>query len=1179
MNFIDEQLLQLKHSDPNFVAPNLQNVIPQVDNSPFTDNGNWLEAAGIGASNMLNNLGLGGVAQVLGNLGAGVEYISPFSGSRDSDRARLESWGVPPEIARQAYPDEDSWLTSGAKGLLEAQNFIADKIKAWRDEAIGDNPSYGTNVAEGVGSSGGFMLGGTLATIASGGNPIVGAIISGVTEALSESGGTLGDAYRQGLYDNGGLAAANKSFLSNAALNSGLNLMGGMFSPWMSNIRNPLTRYAAQTAGEVLNELVQEPSQQVIEKSALESLGNGGNFTSALWQNIPEWWDTAKQLAPTVSASSLITSLLKTGYDMSSAQNRQIVRDQWRNRMYDPQKTADSLKSELDARQRLLNQLQREKNTVNDEAKIAAINDSIAKAERRIAMYQDRLKPGNLDYTPNPYDEFSGKVSPVSTIAGQNTYNTAFKLMEADDITTSHNDDFSVNPNFPQERQIRNRSNSVSQQEVERIAATLDPNALGDNYLAQNGAPIIAEDNSDLSGNGRVLAIRRAYSHHPEQAKKYRQFIIDNAANFGVDPDLAARMKKPVLVRVLLGDNDLAKFATEANSNTIQQLSAGEQAIKDLDIINKSGIMQKFDPLKPLAQQTEVLKDFAAGLQPNERNNFFTDAGQGGISNAGLQRVQDAISAYAYGNSEIIGKLSEAANDISRNVSNALKSLAGRFAHLKATNRGHLDISNDIAQAIQHLDRFRRNKSKSVSEQAAQQNLSGNGQNIDEQLNLSPEAELLLRFFDQFGNQPNTILQGLANYAQLASSQAEDGQQTFDPDLKRDKLSILREALGDKTAAVQQTTPTTANSLTTATQTQQITPNVTALNDTQQDNSSPQGARLVENSQVNTSDEQRKQAKSIPDYSDDTDPTNLRPVPLQQNRQPYNNIDTIGLNDWQYQDNSDFDTPLIADISTLQQEYANEQQTQKTLGNLPNLNDNQGRGNLGSDIGNRSQVTSQRNQADISSEQNNDDNSQFNVPQFADISDIRQSEMNNDENSYAAAIPLNNRLNSQHDDNIQSLPVQQSNNTPDSAHVQNQQDSDYMKDYIDPEVIRTKDGDIHTPGAFVRRSYIPSEQAQIKNAAQTGKPMKRYVFVGRGENDTSAPTRNSPETYSYDARYSGQNGYIGDILTGAGDNSAAAHAFYGTQDGVHYVGFADDNGNFVATYNMNDNSFFINQGS
>ena len=186
---------------------------------------------------------------------------------------------------------------------------------------------------------------------------------------------------------------------ANTALNTTLNYGLGLFAPWTENIRNPLTRYAAQTGTEVLNEILQEPSQQTIEKAALDSLHNGGNFMPALGQHIQDWPQDFSKLLPSVAASSLITSLIKGGIDMSSAQNRQQVRDQWRNRMYDPNETAESLRAELDKRQLLLNQLQRTKALTPDNS--AAIDDI-----SRNMMYQENAKRVQLQATFQDYSEY-----------------------------------------------------------------------------------------------------------------------------------------------------------------------------------------------------------------------------------------------------------------------------------------------------------------------------------------------------------------------------------------------------------------------------------------------------------------------------------------------------------------------------------------------------------------------------------------------------------------------------------------------------------------------------------------------------------------------------------------------------------------------------------------------------
>ena len=65
------------HTLPAYTAPNLQNVIQNEDDSE-QGLGTWLGAAGIGAGRMLNNTILGGLAELVGSIGSGVEYISPL---------------------------------------------------------------------------------------------------------------------------------------------------------------------------------------------------------------------------------------------------------------------------------------------------------------------------------------------------------------------------------------------------------------------------------------------------------------------------------------------------------------------------------------------------------------------------------------------------------------------------------------------------------------------------------------------------------------------------------------------------------------------------------------------------------------------------------------------------------------------------------------------------------------------------------------------------------------------------------------------------------------------------------------------------------------------------------------------------------------------------------------------
>ena len=77
-----------------------------------------LGALGLGTGSMLNSTLLGGAAYLLGNIGRGVEHLSPFSGETidDSGRNILANVGYMPEQVSEMFPYKDSWITSAAKG-------------------------------------------------------------------------------------------------------------------------------------------------------------------------------------------------------------------------------------------------------------------------------------------------------------------------------------------------------------------------------------------------------------------------------------------------------------------------------------------------------------------------------------------------------------------------------------------------------------------------------------------------------------------------------------------------------------------------------------------------------------------------------------------------------------------------------------------------------------------------------------------------------------------------------------------------------------------------------------------------------------------------------------------------------------------------------------------------------
>jgi hypothetical protein len=79
-------------------------------------------------------------------------------------------------------------------------------------------------------------------------------------------------------------------------------------------------------------------------------------------------------------------------------------------------------------------------------------------------------------------------------------------------LITSHDADFRVNPRYPAQLQPRARDSAPARDQVNSIAARLQPERLGRSPRANSGAPVVGPDNVVESGNGRTLALGKAYS-------------------------------------------------------------------------------------------------------------------------------------------------------------------------------------------------------------------------------------------------------------------------------------------------------------------------------------------------------------------------------------------------------------------------------------------------------------------------------------------------------------------------------------------------------------------------------------------------------------------------------------------------------------------------------------------
>jgi hypothetical protein len=148
-----------------------------------------------------------------------------------------------------------------------------------------------------------------------------------------------------------------------------------------------------------------------------------------------------------------------------------------------------------------------------------------------------------------------------------------YALMDAADLVTSHDENLRANPLYPSELQPRDRSRQASELQVSGIVQKLDPARLGVSADAATGAPIVGADGLVESGNARTIALKRVYQASGQKAEDYKQFLRENAAQFGIDPAQVDGLARPVLVRVRATPVNRAEFARQANASTVQRMS------------------------------------------------------------------------------------------------------------------------------------------------------------------------------------------------------------------------------------------------------------------------------------------------------------------------------------------------------------------------------------------------------------------------------------------------------------------------------------------------------------------------------------------------------------------------------------------------------------------------------
>ena len=147
-------------------------------------------------------------------------------------------------------------------------------------------------------------------------------------------------------------------------------------------------------------------------------------------------------------------------------------------------------------------------------------------------------------------DAFIGKESDVK-FATNDTQQARYAIIEAESLQPSHIRGYQNQLHFIPEAQPKDRSDVVSEQAAVRIAANINPEEITTSATAYTGAPTINARGEVIQGNSRADALRAVWeSFRDTSGAKYKQYLIENAEDLGIDPEAIEGMKSPVLVHL-----------------------------------------------------------------------------------------------------------------------------------------------------------------------------------------------------------------------------------------------------------------------------------------------------------------------------------------------------------------------------------------------------------------------------------------------------------------------------------------------------------------------------------------------------------------------------------------------------------------------------------------------------
>jgi hypothetical protein len=264
-----------------------------------------------------------------------------------------------------------------------------------------------------------------------------------------------------------------------------------------------------------------------------------------------------------------------------------------------------------------------------------------------------------------------------------------------------------------------------------------------------------------IAGNGRIAGITKAYTtiENSDAAEKYKNDLIADAKNLGIDPDVVKKMRAPVLVRVMPKSYLTPDIADLSNRPTVARLSPVETAKNDIRRFDLGGLEFNEDG----TPSGKTLMQFINAMPIEERTELTDKSGR--PTAQAIDRLANAIFQKAYGSDSLIDLYAQAADPEAKTILNALARVAPKMAQLEGA--GEYDVRNAIIQAAE----------LAVNARRTGMNLKTAAQQIG--LDVDPNSALVLDMFADNVRSGKRIGERLGALADEALKQTQAGTDMF----------------------------------------------------------------------------------------------------------------------------------------------------------------------------------------------------------------------------------------------------------------------------------------------------------------------------------------------------------------------------------------------------------------